>query len=134
MSSQDNFAGIKVLVTDDSSTIRRSAQLFLKTTGCEVILAEDGFDALGKIAAHQPDIIFLDIIMPRLDGYQTCSVVKRNRKFRVTPVVMLSGQDGIFDRARGRLVGADEYLTKPFTKESLLGAVRRHCVSSTLVN
>ena len=134
MSSQDNFAGIKVLVTDDSSTIRRSAQLFLKTTGCEVILAEDGFEALGKIAEHRPDIIFLDIIMPRLDGYQTCSVVKRNRKFNVTPVVMLSGQDGIFDRARGKLVGADEYLTKPFTKESLLGAVRRHCVGSTPVN
>ena len=134
MSTQDDFARIKVLVTDDSSTIRRCAQLFLKQTGCEVILAEDGFDALGKIVDHQPDIIFLDIMMPRLDGYQTCSVIKRNRRFGVTPVIMLSGQDGIFDRARGRLVGADEYLTKPFTKDSILGAVRRHCMSSNPVN
>src|SRR5262245_17162044 len=130
----ESFTGIKVLVTDDSSTIRRSAQLFLKQTGCEVILAEDGFEALGKIVEHQPHIIFLDIMMPRLDGYQTCSVVKRNRRFGVTPVIMLSGQDGIFDRARGKLVGADEYLTKPFTKESLLGAMRKHCAGSTSTN
>src|SRR5262245_8394272 len=125
--SEASLSGIKVLVTDDSSTIRRSAQLFLKQVGCEVILAEDGFDALGKIADYRPSVIFLDIMMPRLDGYQTCSVIKRNQKFSSTPVIMLSGQDGIFDRARGKLVGADEYLTKPFTKESLLGAVRKHC-------
>src|SRR5262245_18313871 len=126
MQTEESLNGIKVLVTDDSSTIRRSAQLFLKQVGCEVILAEDGFEALGKIPDCQPSIIFLDIMMPRLDGYQTCSVIKRNQKFGGTPVIMLSGQDGIFDRARGKVVGADEYLTKPFTKESLLGAVRKH--------
>jgi twitching motility two-component system response regulator PilG len=126
MQSEDGLNGVKVLVTDDSSTIRRSAQLFLKQVGCEVILAEDGFDALGKIAECEPSVIFLDIMMPRLDGYQACSVIKRNAKFAATPVIMLSGQDGIFDRARGKLVGADEYLTKPFTKESLLGALRKY--------
>src|SRR5262245_51888199 len=134
MQTEASLNGIKVLVTDDSSTIRRSAQLFLKQVGCQVILAEDGFDALGKIAEHQPDVIFLDIMMPRLDGYQACSVIKRNRRFGATPVIMLSGQDGIFDRARGKLVGADEYLTKPFTKDSLLGAVRKHHANSNFVN
>ncbi|HEX6829445.1 MAG TPA: response regulator [Burkholderiales bacterium] len=116
------------MVIDDSNTIRRSAEIFLGQSGCEVILAGDGFDALAKITDHQPDIIFCDIMMPRLDGYQTCSLVKRNPKYRSTPVVMLSSKDGLFDRARGRMVGSDEYLTKPFTKESLLNAVRKHAL------
>ena len=124
----ENLSGLKVLVIDDSNTIRRSAQIFLGQAKCEVILAEDGFGALAKIAEHQPDIIFLDVMMPRLDGYQTCALIKRNPKFSSIPVVMLSSKDGLFDRARGRLVGADEYLTKPFTRESLLGAVEAYAV------
>jgi len=122
----NNLAGTKVLVIDDSNTIRRSAEIFLLQTGCEVILAEDGFDALAKIADHHPEVIFVDIMMPRLDGYQTCALIKKNARFRDTPVIMLSSKDGLFDRARGRMVGSDEYLTKPFTKDTLLNAVRRH--------
>ena len=118
--------GIKVLVIDDSNTIRRSAEAFLRQAGFNVVLAEDGFDALSKISDHHPQVIFVDIMMPRLDGYQTCALIKQNPTFKSTPVIMLSSKDGIFDRARGKLVGADEYLTKPFTKESLLSAVRRH--------
>jgi twitching motility two-component system response regulator PilG len=114
------------MVIDDSNTIRRSAEIFLLQGGHEVILAEDGFDALAKIADHQPDVIFVDIMMPRLDGYQTCALIKKNARFRATPVIMLSSRDGLFDRARGRLVGSDEYLTKPFTKDTLLEAVRQH--------
>lgn len=117
---------VRVMVIDDSNTIRRSAEIFLLQAGCEVILAEDGFDALAKISDHQPDVIFVDIMMPRLDGYQTCALIKKNSRFRNTPVIMLSSRDGLFDRARGRLVGSDEYLTKPFGKETLLAAVRRH--------
>jgi twitching motility two-component system response regulator PilG len=123
------------MVIDDSNTIRRSAEIFLSPSGCEVILAEDGFDALAKITDHEPDMIFLDIMMPRLDGYQTCSLIKKHSKFSATPVIMLSSKDSLFDRARGRMVGSDEYLTKPFTKESLLKAVaahvpqRRHLIS-----
>lgn len=120
------LAGIKVMVIDDSNTIRRSAEIFLVKAGCEVVLAEDGFDALSKIADHLPDVIFVDIMMPRLDGYQTCALIKKNLKFKSTPVIMLSSKDGLFDRARGRMVGSDEYLTKPFTKESLLKAVDEH--------
>jgi len=120
------LAGTKVMVIDDSNTIRRSAEIFLAKAGCEVILAEDGFDALSKIADHQPDVIFVDIMMPRLDGYQTCALIKKNPKFKVTPVIMLSSKDGLFDRARGRMVGSDEYLTKPFTKESLLKTVGQY--------
>ncbi len=116
-------AGCRVMVIDDSNTIRRSAELFLKQAGHEVILAEDGFDALAKIADSQPDIIFVDIMMPRLDGYQTCSLIKRNPHFKDTPVVMLSSKDSVFDKARGRLAGSDKYLTKPFTKDTLLQAV-----------
>jgi twitching motility two-component system response regulator PilG len=115
--------GAKVMVIDDSNTIRRSAEIFLVQAGCQVLLAEDGFDALSKIAEHKPDIIFCDIMMPRLDGYQTCSLVKKNAHFRTTPVIMLSSKDGLFDRARGRMVGSDQYLTKPFTKDSLLQTV-----------
>jgi len=122
----NDLAGIKVMVIDDSNTIRRSAEIFLLKTGCEVILAEDGFDALAKITDHQPQVIFVDIMMPRLDGYQTCALIKKNPRLRETPVIMLSSKDGLFDRARGRLVGSDEYLTKPFTKDTLLEAVRRH--------
>lgn len=118
-----DLEGIKVMVIDDSNTIRRSAEIFLKPSGCEVILAEDGFDALSKISSERPDIIFLDIMMPKLDGYQTCALIKRNTKFKTTPVVMLSSKDGIFDRARGKMVGSDQYLTKPFTQETLLEAI-----------
>ena len=129
MSETNGLKGVKVMVIDDSNTIRRSAEIFLNQAGCEVILAQDGFDALAKIADHQPQVVFVDIMMPRLDGYQTCSLIKRNNRYRTTPVVMLSSKDGLFDRARGRMVGSDEYLTKPFTKETLLNAVRHHAVS-----
>ena len=126
MDNQNDLSGIKVMVIDDSNTIRRSAEIFLLKTGCEVILAEDGFDALAKITDHQPQVIFVDIMMPRLDGYQTCALIKKNPRLKDIPVIMLSSKDGLFDRARGRLVGSDEYLTKPFTKDTLLEAVRRH--------
>ena len=118
--------GIRVLVIDDSNTIRRSAELFLRQGGCVVKLAEDGFDALAKVIDYQPDIIFVDILMPRLDGYQTCALIKKHPKYSATPVIMLSSKDGLFDRVRGRLVGSDQYLTKPFTKEGLLKAVAEH--------
>lgn len=114
------------MVIDDSNTIRRSAEIFLAQAGCQVVLAEDGFDALAKIADHAPDLIFVDIMMPRLDGYQTCALIKKNARLKSTPVIMLSSKDGLFDRARGRLAGSDEYLTKPFTKESLLRSVACH--------
>lgn len=128
---ESNLSGVKVMVIDDSNTIRRSAEIFLKQSGCEVILAEDGFDALSKISTQLPDIIFVDIMMPRLDGYQTCSLIKRNPRFNSTPVIMLSSKDGLFDRARGRMVGSDQYLTKPFTQESLLQAVRDYAVAGS---
>jgi twitching motility two-component system response regulator PilG len=115
---------IKVLVIDDSNTIRRSAEMFLRQAGFEVILAEDGFDALAKISDHHPRVIFVDIMMPRLDGYQTCALIKQNPQLRSTPVIMLSSKDGVFDRARGRLAGSDRDLTKPFTKEGLVQAVQ----------
>jgi len=117
---------VRVLVIDDSNTIRRSAELYLRQAGCEVILAEDGFDALVKITDHQPQVIFVDIMMPRLDGYQTCALIKRHPKFASTPVIMLSSKDGLFDRARGRLAGSDLYITKPFTRDGLLKAVFDH--------
>lgn len=129
MSDAQALKGVKVMVIDDSNTIRRSAEIFLNQAGCEVILAQDGFDALAKITDHQPDLVFVDIMMPRLDGYQTCSLIKRNTRYRGTPVIMLSSKDGLFDRARGRMVGSDEYLTKPFTKDTLLRAVREHTLS-----
>jgi twitching motility two-component system response regulator PilG len=132
VSEGNSLTGIKVMVIDDSNTIRRSAEIFLLQAGCEVILAEDGFDALAKITDHQPDVIFVDIMMPRLDGYQTCSLIKKNPKFKVTPVIMLSSKDGLFDRARGRMVGSDEYLTKPFTKDSLLKAVDQHALNRSV--
>ena len=126
MGEAADLTGIKVMVIDDSNTIRRSAEIFLTQVGCEVILAEDGFDALSKIADHQPNVIFVDIMMPRLDGYQTCALIKKNSRFGATPVIMLSSKDGLFDRARGRMVGSDQYLTKPFTQETLLDAVKTH--------
>jgi len=115
-----------VLVIDDSNTIRRSAEIFLKQGGYEVFLAEDGFDALSKVDDHSPSLIFCDILMPRLDGYQTCAIIKRNARFADVPVIMLSSKDGLFDKARGRMVGSQDYLTKPFTKDQLLDAVRQH--------
>jgi twitching motility two-component system response regulator PilG len=116
---------VRVLVIDDSNTIRRSAEIFLKQGGHDVMLAEDGFDALAKVNDYQPQLIFCDILMPRLDGYQTCAIIKRNQKYSAVPVVMLSSKDGVFDKARGRMVGAEDYLTKPFTKDQLLQAVRQ---------
>jgi twitching motility two-component system response regulator PilG len=126
LADKTDASGTKVMVIDDSNTIRRSAEIFLAQAGYQVLLAEDGFDALSKIADHHPDLIFVDIMMPRLDGYQTCALIKKNPKFAATPVIMLSSKDGLFDRARGRMVGSDEYLTKPFTKDSLLKAVSAH--------
>jgi len=120
-----NGSGYKVLVIDDSNTIRRSAEIFLKQGGHEVLLAEDGFDALSKVNDHKPHLIFCDILMPRLDGYQTCAIIKRNAQFSSVPVVMLSSKDGVFDKARGRMVGSQDYLTKPFTKDQLLQAVQQ---------
>jgi twitching motility two-component system response regulator PilG len=120
-----NGSNLKVLVIDDSNTIRRSAEIFLKQGGHDVMLAEDGFDALAKVNDYQPNVIFCDILMPRLDGYQTCAIIKRNIKFSGVPVVMLSSKDGVFDKARGRMVGAQDYLTKPFTKDQLLQAVQQ---------
>ncbi len=117
---------VKVMVIDDSKTIRRSAETLLKKVGCEVITAIDGFEALAKITEHKPDIIFVDIMMPRLDGYQTCALIKNNQTFKATPVIMLSSKDSIFDRARGRIVGSEKYLTKPFSKEDLINAITTH--------
>lgn len=125
-SNQDGLTGLKVMVIDDSKTIRRTAETLLKKEGCEVITATDGFEALAKIADLKPDIIFIDIMMPRLDGYQTCALIKHNQVFKGTPVIMLSSKDGLFDRARGRIVGSEQYLTKPFTREELLSAIKRH--------
>ena len=117
---------VKVMVIDDSKTIRRSAETLLKKAGCDVVTAIDGFEALAKITEHKPDIIFVDIMMPRLDGYQTCALIKNNQTFKGTPVIMLSSKDSIFDRARGRIVGSEEYLTKPFSKEDLINAITAH--------
>ena len=124
-STSRSLNGLKILVVDDSKTIRRTAETLLTKEGCQVFTAIDGFDALSKIADHQPDLIFVDIMMPRLDGYQTCSLIKHNKTFKDTPVIMLSSKDGLFDRARGRIVGSEQYLTKPFTKDELLGAITR---------
>jgi len=126
MTEHTSIAGLKVLVIDDSNTIRRSAEIFLGQAGCTVILAEDGFDALAKAADHEPDLIFCDVLMPRLDGYQACALIKKSPRLHATPVVMLSSKDGLFDRARGRLQSCQDYLTKPFSKDSLLRAVAQH--------
>ncbi|MES2024763.1 MAG: response regulator [Pseudomonadota bacterium] len=121
---------MKIMVIDDSSTIRRSAEIFLGQAGYKVVLADDGFDALAKMNDHKPALIFCDILMPRLDGYQTCALIKKSAKFHTTPVIMLSSKDGLFDRARGAMVGSDAYLTKPFTKDSLLKTVREHALEA----
>ncbi len=126
MANDSDLKGLKVLVIDDSKTIRRTAETLLKKEGCEVLTAVDGFEALSMIAETAPNIVFVDIMMPRLDGYQTCALIKRNSNFRDTPVIMLSSKDGLFDRARGRIVGSEEYLTKPFTRDELLGAIEKH--------
>ena len=125
-----DITGLKVMVIDDSKTIRRTAETLLKKAGCDVITATDGFEALSVIADSHPDIIFVDIMMPRLDGYQTCALIKNNKEFKDTPVIMLSSKDSLFDRARGRVVGSDQYLTKPFTKDELLGAIREFSVNA----
>ena len=122
----DNYEGVKVMVVDDSKTIRPTAETLLKKAGCIVTTATDGFDALAKIADTEPSIIFVDIMMPRLDSYQTCQLIKNNSAFQSTPVIMLSSKDGLFDRAKGRIVGSDQYLTKPFSKDELLSAIRDH--------
>ncbi|GJM08421.1 MAG: response regulator [Lysobacteraceae bacterium] len=122
----NGLTGLKVMVIDDSKTIRRTAETLLKREGCDVVTATDGFEALAKISDHHPNIIFVDIMMPRLDGYQTCALIKNNQVYKQTPVIMLSSKDGLFDKARGRIVGSEQYLTKPFTREELLGAIRRH--------
>lgn len=122
----NNFDNLKIMVIDDSKTIRRTAEALLKKVGCDVVTAEDGFEALSKIVDHRPDIIFVDIMMPRLDGYQTCALIKNNTEFKSTPVIMLSSKNGLFDRARGKIVGSEQYLTKPFTKKELLGAISEH--------
>ncbi len=131
MSSND-LNGLRILVVDDSKTIRRTAETLLTKEGCQVFTAIDGFDALSKIADHQPDLIFVDIMMPRLDGYETCSLIKHNKMFKQTPVIMLSSKDGLFDRARGRIVGSEQYLTKPFTKDELLGAISNQITSNAM--
>ena len=123
-------SNLKILVIDDSNTIRRSAEIFLKGGNHEVMLAEDGFDALSKVSDYRPNLIFCDILMPRLDGYQTCAIIKRNAKFANVPVVMLSSKDGVFDKARGRMVGAQDYLTKPFTQDQLLKAVEQFALAT----
>ncbi|WP_457675116.1 twitching motility response regulator PilG [Thiolapillus sp.] len=120
------LSGLKIMVIDDSKTIRRTAENLLTKAGCEVVTAEDGFEALSLVADHHPDLIFVDIMMPRLDGYQTCALIKNNKAYSDTPVVMLSSKDGLFDRAKGRLAGSDQYLTKPFSRDELLDAIRRH--------
>lgn len=128
MSAETSFEGIKVVVIDDSKTIRRTAETLLKKAGCEVITATDGFESLSKVMEHQPNIIFVDIMMPRLDGYQTCALIKNNQAFKKTPIVMLSSKDGLFERARSRIVGAEHYMTKPFTREELLNTIKAYVV------
>jgi twitching motility two-component system response regulator PilG len=129
MNGDSSGSGLRILVVDDSATIRRSAESMLTTEGYDVVTAENGFEALSKVARHNPDLIFVDIMMPRLDGYQTCAIIKNNTQYRSTPVIMLTSKDGLFDQARGRVVGSDLYLTKPFTKEELLAAVQQHAAA-----
>lgn len=130
MEEKASFDGVTVMVIDDSKTIRRTAETLLSKAGCDVVTATDGFESLSRIVESEPDIIFVDIMMPRLDGYQTCALIKRNPHYKNTPVVMLSSKDGLFDRARGRVVGSDQYLIKPFTRSELLGAIERHVTNA----
>ena len=129
---EKHSSALKVMVIDDSKTIRRTAETLLKNVGCEVITAIDGFDALAKIVDHHPHIIFVDIMMPRLDGYQTCALIKSNRAFKSIPVIMLSSKDGLFDKAKGRSVGSDQFLTKPFSRDELLSAIKAHVPAFTI--
>ena len=129
--TEPNLEGVKVMVIDDSKTIRRTAETLLKKAGCDVVTAIDGFEALAKITDQNPDVIFIDIMMPRLDGYQTCALIKKNNNYKNTPVILLTSKDGLFDRARGRIVGSDRYLTKPFTKDELLGAIKEHLATAS---
>jgi len=129
--AQIGLDGVKVMVIDDSKTIRHTAETLLKNAGCKVVTATDGFEALVRIVDHEPDIIFVDIMMPRLDGYQTCALIKHNQFFKKTPVIMLSSKDGLFDRARGRIVGSEQYLTKPFTRDELLSAIEHHVLNGS---
>ena len=126
MDNANALKGVKVMIIDDSNTIRKSAEIFLKSSGCEVLLAEDGFEAMSKIVDNSPDIIFIDIVMPRLDGYQACMLIKRNPVYQSIPVIMLSSKDGLFDKAKGRIAGSDDYLTKPFTADGFLSIIRKY--------
>ncbi len=128
MNDDNVLKSIKVMIIDDSNTIRKSAEMFLRSSGYEVILAEDGFEAMSKIVDNQPDIIFIDIVMPRLDGYQACMLIKKNPIYQSIPVIMLSSKDGLFDKARGRMVGSNDYLTKPFTTEGLLSIIHKYAL------
>jgi twitching motility two-component system response regulator PilG len=130
MSAETSFAGIKVIVIDDSKTIRRTAETLLKKAGCDVMTATDGFESLSRVMEYKPNIIFVDIMMPRLDGYQTCALIKNNQLFKKTPVVMLSSKDGLFERARSRIVGAEHYMTKPFTREELLNTIKNYVIDA----
>ena len=134
MSNETGFEGIKVVVIDDSKTIRRTAETLLKKAGCQVITATDGFESLSRVMEHQPDIIFVDIMMPRLDGYQTCALIKNNPTFKKIPIVMLSSKDGLFERARGRIVGAEHYMTKPFTREELLNTIKAYVIDAKVAS
>lgn len=123
---ENKIRNLKVMIIDDSKTIRRTAETLLQREGCQVVTAIDGFDALAKVAETNPDIIFVDIMMPRLDGYQTCAILKNNQNYQNIPVIMLSSKDGLFDQAKGKIVGSDQYLTKPFSKEELIDAIQNH--------
>lgn len=128
MNNANGLKDIKVMVIDDSNTVRKSAEIFLKSSGCEVLLAEDGFEAMSKIVDNQPNIIFIDIVMPRLDGYQACMLIKKNPIYQSIPVIMLSSKDGLFDKAKGKIVGSDDYLTKPFTAGGLLSIIQKYAI------
>jgi len=129
-----SLSGLKILVIDDSKTIRRTAETLLSKEGCQVFTAIDGFDALSKIADHQPDLIFVDIMMPRLDGYQTCALIKNNKQFGSIPIVMLSSKDGLFDRARGKLAGSEQHIHKPFTQDDLVSAINKYVATDEVAN
>lgn len=124
--AEANNSATKVLIVDDSGTIRKAAVAILSKEGFDVATAEDGFSSFAKIVDFKPDIIFLDIMMPRLDGYQVCSVIKSNPQFKNTPVLMLSSKDSVFDKARGKIAGSEYFMTKPFSRDELLDAIRKH--------
>jgi len=117
---------LTVMIVDDSKTILKTAEILLNEQGCRVLTASDGFESLSIIAQEEPDMIFLDVMMPRLDGYQTCALIKSNAEYQSIPVIMLSSKDSIFDMARGRLAGSESYITKPFTRNDLLGVIEQY--------